>query len=137
VPEAATTDTNQEGIMDDAARAQEMWTQLASKNLEMMTVWAEANQRLLKEWVELTYGTAKEGTRLYGELQGKALEGMKALAEGAFGPQTACHLAEDNVQTLTRMAERLQATAEQAGKGMQTTLADAVTKTKEIYARAA
>ena len=104
--------------MDDAARAQEMWSQLASKNLEMMTVWAEANQRMVKEWVELTCGTAKEGLRLYGELQGKALEGVKALAEGAY-------------------TERLQATAEQAGKGIQATLTDAVTKTKEIYARAA
>ena len=123
--------------MDDAARAQEMWSQLASKNLEMMTVWAEANQRMLKEWVELTYGNAKEGMRLYGELQTKALEGVKALAEGAYGPQTACHLAEENVQTLTRTAERWQATAEQAGKGIQTTLTDAVTRTKEIYGRAA
>jgi hypothetical protein len=51
--------------MDDAARAQEMWSQLASKNLDMMTVWAEANQRMLKEWVELTCGTANEGLRLY------------------------------------------------------------------------
>lgn len=65
--------------MDDAARAQEMWSQLASKNLESMTVWADANQRMLKEWVELTYGSAKEGLRLYGELQGKAIEGMKQI----------------------------------------------------------
>ena len=123
--------------MDDAARTQEMWTQMTGKNLEMLTVWAEANQRMLKQWVELTSGAATEGLRLYGELQVKALEGMKAWAEGAYGPQTACHLAEENVQTLTRTAERLQATAEQAGKGIQATLTDAVTKTKEIYARAA
>lgn len=123
--------------MDNAARAQEMWSQLVGKNLEMMTVWAEANQRMVKEWVELTYGTAKEGMRLYGEMQVKALESVKAVAEGAFGPQTACQMAEENVQTLTRTAERLQATAEQAGKGIQATLTDAVTKTKEIYARAA
>jgi hypothetical protein len=127
----------QEDTMDDAARAQEMWTQLTGKNLEMMTVWAEANQRMLKEWVEFTSGAAREGLRLYGELQVKALEGMKAFTEGAYGPQTACHMAEENVQTLTRTAERLQATAEQAGKGIQATITDAVTKTKEIYARAA
>lgn len=69
--------------MDDAARAQEMWSQLANKNLESMTVWAEANQRMLKEWMELTYGSAKEGLRLYGEMQGKALEGMKTLVTRA------------------------------------------------------
>jgi hypothetical protein len=123
--------------MDDAARTREMWTQLTGKNLEMMSVWAEANQRMLKEWVEFTSGTAREGLRLYGEMQVQVLEGMKAMAEGAYGPQTACHLAEENVQTLTRTAERLQATAEQAGKGIQATLTDAVTKTKEIYGRAA
>ena len=69
--------------MDDAARAQEMWTQFAGKNLEMLTVWAEANQRMLKELVEFTSGAAKEGLRIYGELQGKALEGMKAYARAA------------------------------------------------------
>ena len=96
--------------MDDAARAQEMWSQLASKNLESMTVWAEANQRMLKEWIELTSVGAKEGLRLCGELQVKALEGVN---------------------------ERLQVTAEQAGTGIQATLTDAVAQTKEIYARAA
>lgn len=123
--------------MDDAARAQEMWRDLTGKNLELMTVWTEASQRMLKEWLELSYGTAKEGVRLYGELQGKALEGIKAMADGAYGPQAACHLAEENVQTFTRTAERMQASAEQAGTGIQTTLTEAVTKTKEIYARAA
>ena len=69
--------------MDDTARAQEMWTQFTGKNLEMLTVWAEANQRMLKEWVEFTSGAAKEGLRIYGELQGMALEGMKAYARAA------------------------------------------------------
>ena len=64
--------------MDDAARVQEMWTQFAGKNLEMFTVWTDANQRMLKEWVEFTSGAAKEGVRLCGEIQIKALEGMKA-----------------------------------------------------------
>jgi hypothetical protein len=123
--------------MDDAARAQEMWSQLTGKNLETMTVWAEAHQRMVKEWAEFTSGAVKEGLRLYGELQVKALEGAKALVEGGYGPQTACHLAEENVQTLTRTAERLQVTAEQAGKGIQATLTDAMARTKEIYARAA
>ena len=64
--------------MDDAVRVQEMWTQFAGKNLEMLTVWTDANQRMLKEWVEFTSGAAKEGVRLCGEIQVKALEGMKA-----------------------------------------------------------
>jgi hypothetical protein len=122
--------------MDEAARAQEVWSQVTGRTLETMTVWAEANQRMLKEWVEFTSGTAKEGLRLYGELQIKAIDGIKAAAEGSYGPQAAFRVAEENVQTLTRTAERLQATAEQAGKGIQATLTDAVSKTREIYARA-
>jgi hypothetical protein len=66
-------------MMDDSARAQEMWTQFTGKNLEMLTMWADANQRMLKEWVELTSGAAREGLRLYGELQVKTLEGMKEI----------------------------------------------------------
>jgi hypothetical protein len=122
--------------MDDAARAQEMWSQFTGKTIETMTVWADTNQRVMKEWVEFTAGAAQEGFRLYGELQIKAIDSAKALAEGAGAPQAAFRTAEESVQTLTRTAERLQATAEQAGKGIQSTLADAVTKTKEIYARA-
>lgn len=122
--------------MDDAARAQEMWTQFAGKSLETMTVWADANQRMLKDWVELASGTAREGLRLYGELQGKAMESVKTLTEGGYGPQVASRMAEENMQALTRTAERLQATVEQTSKGIQTTLADAMTKTKEVYVRA-
>ena len=122
--------------MDDAARAQEMWSQFTGQTLETMTVWADVNQRVMREWVEFTSGAAKEGLRLYGELHVKAIDGVKALAEAACAPQAMFRTAEDNVQTLTRTAERLQTTAEQAGKGIQSTLADAVTKTKEIYARA-
>ena len=51
--------------MDEAARAQEVWSQFAGRTFEMMTVWAEANQRMLKEWVEFTSGATKEGLRLY------------------------------------------------------------------------
>lgn len=122
--------------MDEAARAQEMWSQFTGKTLETITVWADANQRVMSQWVEFSSGAAKEGLRLYGELQTKAIDGAKALADGAYGPQAAFRSAEENVQALTRTAERLQASAEQAGKGIQSTLADAVTKTKEIYVRA-
>lgn len=121
--------------MDEAARAQEVWSQLTGRTLETMTVWAEANQRMLKEWIDFTAGAAKEGVRLYGELQVKALDGIKAAAEGAYGPQTAFRMVEENVQSLTRTAGLLQANAEQAGKGIQATLTDVVSKTREIYAR--
>ena len=69
--------------MDDTARAQEMWTQFTGKNLEMLTVWADANRQMLKEWVDFTSGAAQEGLRLYGEIQVKTIEGMKAYARPA------------------------------------------------------
>ena len=59
------------------------------------------------------------------------------MADGSYGPQSAVRLAEEHLQAFTRTAERLQATAEQAGKGIQATLTDAVSKTREIYSRAA
>ena len=65
--------------MDDAARAQEMWTQFTGKNLEMLTVWADANQRMLKEWVEFASGAAKEGLRVYGELVTDAVAKTKEI----------------------------------------------------------
>lgn len=122
--------------MDDAARAQEMWTQFTGKTMETITLWADANQRVIRECMDFTTGAAKEGLRLYGDLQAKAIDGLKMVSEGAYGPQSAFRIAEENIQALTRTAERIQATAEQSGKGIQSTLTDAVTRTKEIYARA-
>jgi nucleotidyltransferase/DNA polymerase involved in DNA repair len=146
--------------MDDKARAQEMYGQFAGKAIETMTVWAEINQRVLGDLVELGAGTAKEGMRLYSELSRNAIEAVKegqatalrwqaslseascdpaawyqkTLAESVSGAQQAFRRVEENAQVLTRAAERLQATAEQAGKGMQESLAGAVSKMKEIYA---
>src|SRR5262245_54293571 len=119
-PRAAATPYGR-SFMDEAARAQEAWTQVTGRALGTSKGGGDANQRMLKGWVEFTSGAAKEGLRLYGELQIKALDGMKAVAEGAYGPQAAVRMAEENVQTLTRTAERLQATAEQAGKNIQAT----------------
>ena len=122
--------------MDDAARAKEMWSHFTGKTLETMTLWADANQRVMSQWVEFSSGAVKEGLRLYGALQTKATDGVKELAEGAYGPQAAFRTTEETVQTLTRAVEWLQAAAEQASKGIQATLAEAVTKAKEIYVRA-
>src|SRR5881397_413823 len=103
--------------MDDQKRAQEMFGQL----------------------------TAKEGVRLCGELQQGALETLrrsqsaaahwqsawangpkdpaqlyqKALMTGVDGVEKAFKLMEGQAQAITRSAERLQSSAEQAGKGIQ------------------
>ncbi|TMQ26927.1 MAG: hypothetical protein E6K82_03090 [Candidatus Rokuibacteriota bacterium] len=55
--------------MQDVKKAQEMFTQGSGRAVETMTVWADANQRVLRELAELSAATAKEGVRLYAELQ--------------------------------------------------------------------
>jgi hypothetical protein len=112
--------------------------------------------------VELSAGTAKESIRLYGELQQSALDSVregqstavrwqagwqdgpkdpmqwyqKAMADAVESAQKAFRVLETNAQAVSRSAERLQASAEQAGKSIQETFSSLVTKTKDIYAPA-
>jgi hypothetical protein len=128
--------------------------------VETMTVWADANQRVLRELAELAASTAKESVRLYAELQQSAIEALRetqssglrwqtawqdgprdpmvwyqrALTDGAEATQKAFRLMEGNAQAVTRSAERLQSSAEQAGKGIQETFSGVVTKLKDVYA---
>jgi hypothetical protein len=44
---------------------------------------------------------------------------------------------EGNAQSVTRTAERLQTSTEQAGKGIQESFTEAVTRLKDVYAAAA
>lgn len=146
--------------MQDAMKAQELFSQFAGKTIETMTVWTETNQRLLRELVELGSGTAREGLRLYSELSQGAIDAMKegrastlrwqatwrdaqtdpgALYQKAVGESVQCaqqavRRVEENAQVLTRAAERMQVNAEQAGRNVQESLASAVSRLKEIYA---
>lgn len=150
-----------EAPMIDEKTTQELLGQAASKAVETMTVWADANQRVLRELVEFGAASAKEGVRLYGELQQSALEALrdtqaaalrwqsawqnggkdpvqfyqKALADGVDGAQKAFKILETGAQAVTRSAERLQTSAEQAGKGLQETCTAVVTKMKDVYAQ--
>jgi hypothetical protein len=145
--------------MPETAKTQDVFETAATKALETMTVWAEANQRVLRELVELSAGAAKETIRLYGELQQSALEALregqsttarwqggwpeapkdpmewyqKVVANGVEGTQKAFRAVETNAQAVSRSAERLQASAEQAGKNIQETFNAVVEKTKGIY----
>jgi uncharacterized protein YndB with AHSA1/START domain len=136
-----------------------MLGQVSGKTVETITVWAEANQRVMRELVDLSVGAAKEGVRLYAELQQGAIEAVrdgqatamkwqstwqdapkdpmqwyqKALVETVDGAQKFFRLLEGNAQAVTRSAERLQATAEQAGKGIQETMEATVTRMKDAY----
>ena len=144
---------------DGATKANEILGQVSGKTVETMTVWAEANQRMLQQMVELSVGAAKESVRLYSELQQGAIEAVrdsqatamkwqttwqdapkdpmewyqKALAETVDGAQKFFRYFESNAHAMTRSAERLQASAEQAGKSMQDTLEATVTRMKSAY----
>jgi hypothetical protein len=145
--------------MDDRKNGEEIFGQLAGKMVETMTVWADANQRVLRELVELSTATAKEGVRLCGELQQGAIETLrstqsaaarwqgawsdgakdpaqlyqKALLSGVDGVERAVKLMEGQAQAITRSAERIQTSAEQAGKGIQETYATVVEKMKAYF----
>jgi hypothetical protein len=149
----------QEEPMDEQRKVEEMFGQLTGKVVDTMSAWADANQRVLRELVELSTATAKEGVRLCGELQQGALETLrssqsagaswqgvwsdgakdpaqlyqKALLSGVDGVEKAVKLMEGQAQAITRSAERLQASAEQAGKGIQETYATVVEKMKDVY----
>ena len=145
--------------MDDRKNTEEIFGQLTGKMVETMAVWADANQRVLRELIELSTATAKEGVRLCGELQQGAIETLrgtqsaagrwpgawsdgakdpvqlyqKALLSGVDGVEKAVKLLEGQAQAITRSAERIQTSAEQAGKGIQETYAAVVEKMKGVY----
>jgi hypothetical protein len=147
-------------VMNETKKAQELFAQGSGKVVEAMTLWAEANQRFLRELAELSAATTKEGVRLYAELQQSGIEALRdaqatalqwqstwqeaprdplawcqrAVTDTVENTQKWFRILEGNAQAVTRTAERMQTTAEQAGKGMQASLSDAVTRMKDVYA---
>jgi head-tail adaptor len=161
-PDKSEANDKKEIAMQETAKPREMFDTATTKALDTMTMWAEANQRVLRELVELSAGAAKETIRLYGELQQNTLDAMregqsaaarwqggwpegpkdpaqwyqKAVADSVDRTQKAFRVMETNAQAVSRSAERLQASAEQAGKNIQETFSSLVTKTKDLYAAA-
>jgi len=137
-------------------------TDLAGRTVDMLSVWADANQKLLRELVDLSATTAKEGVRLYAEIQSSALEAARegqsyllrrqdAMQEAPRDPfgayqkgaldavesvQRAFRLFEGTAQAMTRSAERLQTTAEHTGQEIQATVTQLADKVKSLYAPA-
>ena len=146
--------------MDDAKKAQEMFTQSSGKAVESLTVWADANQRVLREMAELSAVTAREGVRLYAEMQQSMIQAMReaqaaalrwqttwqdagrdpvawyqrTVTETVDGTQKAFRLVEGNATAVGRSTERLQTSTEQAGRGIQEAMTVAATKLKDLYA---
>lgn len=145
--------------MKKATETQEVFGQFTGKAVETLAFWADANQKILRELVDLSANAAKEGVRLYAELQSSSVEAVKegqgywlrrqsnlgewqkdpfawyqkSVLEGIEETQKAFKLVEGNAQAITRSAERLQATAEQAAKEIQQTLGTLATKVKTLY----
>ena len=136
----------------------ELMGQMTGAAVELFTLFADANQKILRELVDLSATAAKEGVRLYAELQSSAVEALKdgqtyllrrqielqgptepaavyqrGMLESVEGAQRAFRLAESNAQALTRSAERLQVTAEQASQEIQATVAQLARRLPSLY----
>jgi hypothetical protein len=129
--------------------------------IDAVTLWADANQRVLNQLVELGTGAAKESVKLYAELQQGALDAFretqaaalrwqalwqeaprdpmlwyqKTLVDGIENAQKWFRLLEGNAQAVTRSAERLQSSTEQAGRGIQQTVSESASRMKDVYTR--
>ena len=133
---------------------------LTGRTVEMLSLWADANQKVLRELVDLSATTAKEGVRLYAEMQSSALEAAKeaqsyllrrqdATQEAPRDPfgvyqkgaldavesvQRVFRLYEGTAQAMTRSAERLQTSADHTGQEIQATVTPLTGKMKSLYA---
>ena len=149
--------------MTMATHGTDFFAQMTGTAVEMFTLCADANQKVLRELVDLSASAAKEGVRLYAELQSSAVEAVKdgqaygfrrqtdlqdapadpvafcqrGMQESAEGAQRAFKLFEGNAQAVTRSAERLQVSAEHAGQEIQTTFAHLSDRVKSLYVRTA
>lgn len=149
--------------MVSPTQSQEVVTKVAGKAVEAFALWADANQKVLRQMVDLSASTAKEGVRLYAEISSSAVEAVKDtqsylerrqsewqgvpgdplsyyqknLVDSVEGVQKAFKMLEGNAQAITRSAERLQVTAEQAGKEIQATFAELAGKVQSLYSPSA
>jgi hypothetical protein len=118
--------------MTNSTQANELMSQFTGHAVEAFSLWADANQKVLRELVDLSASTAKEGVRLYAEIQSSAVEAVKE-GRSVDSTQKTFKLFEDTAAAMTRSAERLQATAEQTGKEIQATYAQLAGKMKSLY----
>jgi nucleoid-associated protein YgaU len=146
-------------VMTTTMQGNEVFAHITGRAVEAFSMVAEANQKILRDLVDLSASTAKEGVRLYAELQSSAVEALKegqdyllsrqseiqdaprdpfafyqkGVLQSVEGAQKAFKIIESNAQAMTRSAERLQATAEQTGKEIQATFAQVSGRVKSLY----
>jgi hypothetical protein len=63
--------------MTNPMQGNELMSQFTGRAVEAFSLWADANQKILRELVDLSASTAKEGVRLYAEIQSSAVEAVK------------------------------------------------------------
>jgi len=145
--------------MTTTTQGSEVFAHMTGRAVEAFSMVAEANQKILRDLVDLSASTAKEGVRLYAELQSSAVEALKegqdyilsrqseiqeaprdpfafyqkGVLQSVEGAQKAFKIIESNAQAMTRSAERLQVTAEQTGKEIQATFAQVAGRMKSLY----
>ena len=145
--------------MMTTTQGSEVFAHMTGRAVEAFSMVAEANQKILRDLVDLSASTAKEGVRLYAELQSSAVEALKegqdyllsrqseiqeaprdpfafyqkGVLQSVEGAQKAFKIIESNAQAMTRSAERLQVTAEQTGKEIQATFAQVAGRMKSLY----
>ncbi len=145
--------------MTTTTQGSEVFAHMTGRAVEAFSMVAEANQKILRDLVDLSTSTAKEGVRLYAELQSSAVEALKegqdyllsrqseiqeaprdpfafyqkGVLQSVEGAQKAFKIIESNAQAMTRSAERLQVTAEQTGKEIQATFAQVAGRMKSLY----
>ncbi len=145
--------------MTTTTQGSEVFAHMTGRAVEAFSMVAEANQKILRDLVDLSASTAKEGVRLYAELQSSAVEALKegqdyllsrqseiqeaprdpfafyqkGVLQSVEGAQKAFKIIESNAQAMTRSAERLQETAEQTGKEIQATFAQVAGRMKSLY----
>jgi hypothetical protein len=145
--------------MSTSTQTSEVLAQMTNTAVEIFTLFADANQKVLRELVDLSAGAAKEGVRLYAELQSSAVEAVKdgqalllrrqaefqaapadpaasyqqSLLESVENAQRVFRLFESNAQVVTRSAERLQVSAEQAAQEIQATCTRLSTRVTSLY----
>jgi len=145
--------------MTNPIQPSELVSQFTGRAVEAFSLWADATQKVLRELVDLSATTAKEGVRLYAEIQSSAVEAVKegqsymlrrqgelqdvprdpvtlyqkTFLDSVESTQKSFRLFETTAQAMTRSAERLQMTAEQTAKEIQATFSQLAGKMKTLY----
>ena len=145
--------------MNTTMQGSEMFAQMTGRAVEAFSMFAEANQKIMRDLVDLSASTAKEGVRLYAELQSSAVEAVKegqsyvlrrqdemqeaprdpfnfyqkGVLESVESAQRTFKLFEGTAQAMSRSAERMQVTAEHTGKEIQATFTQLAGKVQTLY----